>query len=395
MSVVANDAGTSTRKRPRDRKAQILRAAAEAFSERGYHRVGVNDIAAELGISGPALYRHFPNKYALFAATAFAAVQSLLDSTADVGGDLSATLRALIGITIDHRFGGGIYRWEGRYLAPADRQRVREMFDDVNACVAGPLRASRPELSAAEARTLATAALSVIASITGHHVTLAASRIEAVLLEACWAVLESKLPPPPDGPPPARTGRPRGVDTGQADTLLAAAVRTFGTRGYHEASMEEIAAAAGMNASGVYRHFTGKADLLAAALYTADAKLTAETKAALADSADAGAALARLCDRYVALSFAQPDLLTVYFAEFGNLPESDRTQLRALQRKHVREWTHLLTEIRPGGVEAQFRVHAAHGLVLDVGRIVHFDTRPDSRARIAQLMQSVLMGCHR
>ena len=327
--MVGNDLGAAVRKRPRDRKAQIVRAAAEAFSARGYYQVSVNDIAAELGISGPALYRHFPNKYALFAATAHAEAQSLLDGTEATPGDLAGTLRALIGLTIDHRFGGGIYRWEGRYLEPADRQRVREMFDDVTTRVAGPLRVLRPGLSPAAARVLATAALSVIASITAHHTALAANRIEVVLADACRAVLESELPPPPDGPPPERPGVVPG-DTDRADVLLAAAVRTFGARGYHEASMEEIAAAAGMNASGVYRHFAGKADLLAAALYAADAELTAETKAALAESVDAGAALARLCDRYVALSFAQPDLLTVYFAEFGNLPEFDQSPAAGL-----------------------------------------------------------------
>ena len=40
---------------------------AELFCERGYHRVGIDEIAAVVGISGPAVYRHFPNKYAMLA----------------------------------------------------------------------------------------------------------------------------------------------------------------------------------------------------------------------------------------------------------------------------------------------------------------------------------------
>src|SRR5690242_20360464 len=71
---------TTPRRRPKNRKAQIVRVAARAFSERGYHPVGVDEIAAEVGISGPALYRHFANKYALLVAAAEAGAQQLLDA---------------------------------------------------------------------------------------------------------------------------------------------------------------------------------------------------------------------------------------------------------------------------------------------------------------------------
>src|SRR5262245_4393598 len=122
---MASELPVESRRRPRDRKAQILATAAAAFGERGYHRVGVNDIAAELGISGPALYRHFPNKYALLKATALVSVRALLEAADGAGPGLSARLRALITVTIDNRVGGGIYRWEGRYLAPGDRAQLR------------------------------------------------------------------------------------------------------------------------------------------------------------------------------------------------------------------------------------------------------------------------------
>ena len=68
----------AVQRRPKDRKAQIVRAAARTFSQRGYHAVGVDEIAAEVGISGPALYRHFANKYALLVATAEYAAQALV-----------------------------------------------------------------------------------------------------------------------------------------------------------------------------------------------------------------------------------------------------------------------------------------------------------------------------
>jgi AcrR family transcriptional regulator len=52
---------TGTKRRPH-RRYEILAAATKLFHERGYHATGMDDIGAELGISGPAIYRHFKGK---------------------------------------------------------------------------------------------------------------------------------------------------------------------------------------------------------------------------------------------------------------------------------------------------------------------------------------------
>src|SRR3954453_7701256 len=49
-------------KAPTNRRDQILREAARLFAERGFHGVGVDEIGAAVGISGPGLYRHFAGK---------------------------------------------------------------------------------------------------------------------------------------------------------------------------------------------------------------------------------------------------------------------------------------------------------------------------------------------
>jgi AcrR family transcriptional regulator len=49
------------------RRDQILREAARLFAERGFHGVGVDEIGAAVGISGPGLYRHFAGKDAMLA----------------------------------------------------------------------------------------------------------------------------------------------------------------------------------------------------------------------------------------------------------------------------------------------------------------------------------------
>jgi AcrR family transcriptional regulator len=55
-----------TEKTPtRNRRAEILEAAADLFAARGFHGVSIEDIGAAVGVSGPALYRHFSGKEAL------------------------------------------------------------------------------------------------------------------------------------------------------------------------------------------------------------------------------------------------------------------------------------------------------------------------------------------
>lgn len=48
------------------RRGEILGAAAGVFAERGYQGGSMRDIAVRVGVTEPALYRHFPGKEDLF-----------------------------------------------------------------------------------------------------------------------------------------------------------------------------------------------------------------------------------------------------------------------------------------------------------------------------------------
>lgn len=83
----------------RDRaKAQrtdaILVAAAELFGARGYSSVSLEDIGAAVGISGPAVYRHFAGKQALLGALLIGVSEDLVaGGTAVVQGTADARTR--------------------------------------------------------------------------------------------------------------------------------------------------------------------------------------------------------------------------------------------------------------------------------------------------------------
>src|SRR5690606_1530571 len=50
------------------RRAALLSAAARLFAERGYSGTSIEDLGAEAGVSGPALYKNFVGKQAILAA---------------------------------------------------------------------------------------------------------------------------------------------------------------------------------------------------------------------------------------------------------------------------------------------------------------------------------------
>jgi AcrR family transcriptional regulator len=54
------------RNRSIDRKSQIITEATRLFSEDGYDKVTIKQLAFSCGITEPALYRHFPSKEAIY-----------------------------------------------------------------------------------------------------------------------------------------------------------------------------------------------------------------------------------------------------------------------------------------------------------------------------------------
>ncbi len=64
------------------KREAILHAAAKAFSENGYHRTSLDDIAKRLGITKPTLYYYARNKEELIAAIATRALQGIMEAFA-------------------------------------------------------------------------------------------------------------------------------------------------------------------------------------------------------------------------------------------------------------------------------------------------------------------------
>jgi AcrR family transcriptional regulator len=394
----------SVRRRPKDRKAQIARASAEAFSALGFYGVSMETIAKRVGISAAALYRHYSSKYELFRDAVLNLGQQLVDCTAfadEEEGDPEVILRRLVSALIDtamaNRESGGLYRWEGRYLRGDDQATLIAQMRTVHHRIQRPLKAIRPELTSRQRWTLSTSALSVIGSIVDHRAKLPAIQVRALLADLADAVLAADLPDVEPGSGDVRQSIAPAADTPKYEALLNDSMRLFNLKGYRDTSMEDIAAAVGMPASGIYRYFSGKSDILAAAFRRAADRLSAELSEIVGGATDREEALTAVIDAYVIRSFDRPELDYVYYTERLNMTPGDQKILRNLQRANVESWVELVVSVRPDWTpgQARFAVHAAMSLVIDLGRLMRYENSAPARAVVGRLVDLTLLGRYR
>ena len=105
MAVAEQDSALHADADRPSRREQILRAAAQLFAERGSRAVGVDDVGAAVGVTGPAIYRHFASKDAMLAEMLLRISERLLaggtECVAAAGADPTDQLRALIAFQVD------------------------------------------------------------------------------------------------------------------------------------------------------------------------------------------------------------------------------------------------------------------------------------------------------
>lgn len=88
-------APTSRRSAKAARTDSLLNAASRLFADRGFHGVSIEQLAKTVGISGPALYRHFSSKDALLAEVLRDISRRLLDAGMARIGDAATPFAAL------------------------------------------------------------------------------------------------------------------------------------------------------------------------------------------------------------------------------------------------------------------------------------------------------------
>jgi AcrR family transcriptional regulator len=171
---------TTRGRRKSDRRSQLLTAAEHLIAERGFLAVRIEDIGAAAGITGPAIYRHFPGKEALLVELLVGISTRLLTGAQAVLSKESDPARALDGLIEFHLDFAlsepDLIRIQDRDLAnlPAAAQRqVRRAQRRYVETWVGALRELSPDLAEDQARVMAHAAFGLLNS-TPHSIKPAA-----------------------------------------------------------------------------------------------------------------------------------------------------------------------------------------------------------------------------
>ncbi|MBE1575925.1 TetR/AcrR family transcriptional regulator [Amycolatopsis roodepoortensis] len=390
------DHPTERSTRPRDRKAQLAGLAAELFRARGFHGVGINDIAAAAGITGPALYRHFADKQAVLSYVVLSGIDDMEAATTETLADglpVPAQVNALLGTlaaqAVERREVAALWRWEGRHLPREERREIRRRSGAVLEAWSKALLALRPELTPDDAELLCWAGLSVFGSVSVHHTSVAKKRFAQILVQLAESVLHVTLPEPSE--PLEETPSLALGEPSRREQILAAATELFGQRGFRSVSMEEIGAAAGIAGPSVYRHFPSKAALMVAIGHRAADRLALAAERALR-TGDERDALRRLAASYVHTLLHTPELLVSFSGSPMELPERDKADLIRVQRDYVARWIALTSEVHPEVSlrEVKITVHAALTIANDLARTRRVNGRPNFEAELTALTHAVL-----
>ncbi|MFI6271797.1 TetR/AcrR family transcriptional regulator [Micromonospora zamorensis] len=383
--------GPTAATRPRNRRQVIVEAAGQVFSERGYHAASMEEIAAVVGISGPALYRHFPNKYALFAECANVIVNKLVEVIDECPPEaaLKDVLVAVTRVTVSHRASGGLYRWEARYLERADRRLLRTKFAHV---VGRVIELVRREYPLPDEHLRAVAALGVIGSVTMHHTSIAQRRIEDLLLASALGVVATD-PATAAGSASLVELPAQPVPRTRRAEILAAAIPLFAQDGFANVTNAQIAQAVGLAPSAIYRHYPGKVDILVAACLQAAGLLAQAVERSLQRATDPRQAVVALAAAYVAYCFEHNALNSVADAEVASLPADLRRPLILAQREHIAVWEQQLRLVRPelDPRQARMLVHAGFGVVVEAGRALRWQDAPGHRDTVTALVTGALI----
>ena len=165
------------------RDRHILQAAAKLFHERGFDAVGVDEIGARAGVTGPAIYRHFSGKDEILATLFDEAMDRLLvhvgTPVEDPSAELDHLIRAHAEFALNDRELISVYAREDRSLAEPFRRRIHRRQRQYVERWIDVLHRCYPERSEDELTSAAYAAIGLLVSVA--HWPRAALKTEGLV----------------------------------------------------------------------------------------------------------------------------------------------------------------------------------------------------------------------
>jgi AcrR family transcriptional regulator len=140
-AVLDPDGIWSGRRRRQDhdtKRDTVIRTAARAFNERGYHNTSLDDIAATLGVTKPTIYYYVPNKEQLLFEcfqAGLVPIREALRRAELAGGSSRDRLRDVVrdyALAIASDYGWCMVRAEHQDLGPELGGRIRALKSEID-----------------------------------------------------------------------------------------------------------------------------------------------------------------------------------------------------------------------------------------------------------------------
>lgn len=181
--------------------------------------------------------------------------------------------------------------------------------------------------------------------------------------------------------------------TPRREQILTAAIDLFHDRGYGRVAVDEIGVAVRLSGPGLYRHFHGKGEILAALFDRAIDGILSATGGVSADPFVDLEHRVRAHARYV---LGNRKLATIWVREGHALSEAHRARLRLREAGYVGQWVEAVTRCRPelSARQAELAVLAA------LGTLNSIPSWPKTSARQRDIESSATsfvldgLGCH-
>jgi AcrR family transcriptional regulator len=181
---------------PKERRRQILEAAARLFVARGFRGASIDELGAAVGVSGPALYRHFRSKESLLAALLVGVSEDLVAGARELAriepaeGALDGLIAFHVRFALDHPDLIILQSRDLDCLAAAERDQVRSLQREYAAIWMHSLMRVVPEVDGRQALAGVHATFGLINS-TPHSARLDREAMCKLLTEMAHAALFS------------------------------------------------------------------------------------------------------------------------------------------------------------------------------------------------------------
>lgn len=173
--------------------------------------------------------------------------------------------------------------------------------------------------------------------------------------------------------------------------ILDTAATLFAERGFHGVSVHDIGSACGISGPALYKHFSGKDDILTQSLTAISERLLAEGTARARAAGNPEAALDALIGWHIDFALGNPALIVIQEREWANLDSAGRKEVRSLQLAYIDVWVDAVRTLRDDldPTEARAAVQATFGLLNSTPHSARI-SETSMRTRLTRMAQAAL-----